>query len=306
MNTAFLHTRATRALGAALLAGLVCASLFVGRGLAEKPDRIKDAHQKHRENGVPCEACHAGAATSIQGTDNLLPTMDACAECHDVADEAKCGDCHTNPEAAGTSPHHVTVAQLFPHQTHVSAGMKCEACHGEKGAAKVPTMALCRNCHETASAQADCGTCHAKMEPLKPATHEGDWLSGHAVAAQAMPEGNEACASCHAEKDCQDCHAGDNVRPRVHALGFAFEHSIAARGNSLDCATCHEAASFCAPCHQDQQVLPMNHSRANWVLPSTGGTHAEEGQLDLESCIACHDLGTAPPTCAECHAKEGR
>ncbi|MFN8546509.1 MAG: cytochrome c3 family protein [Candidatus Eisenbacteria bacterium] len=292
-------------IGSCVLALTVAGALFcANRGVAAKPDSIKEMHDIHRANDLPCAACHENAATSKSGTDNLLPTMEACKECHDVADQNHCGDCHTNIEAAAASPRHVESVQKFPHETHVKAGMKCETCHGAKGEPKVPSMELCRTCHETASAQADCGTCHATLEPLKPESHEGDWLSAHAVEAQANNGGQAACANCHAEKDCQDCHSGDNVRPRVHPLGFNFEHAIAARGNSLDCATCHEAASFCAPCHRDQQVLPMNHSRANWLLPGDGGMHAEEGELDLESCIACHDLGAAPANCVECHAKE--
>jgi hypothetical protein len=111
------------------------------------------------------------------------------------------------------------------------------------------------------------------------------------------------CETCHTQKDCQDCHSGDNVRPRTHRLNFEFDHALDARSNELECQSCHEDQTFCSSCHASEQVLPQNHSSSDWVLDAGlgGGRHAVEGRFDLESCIACHDDGAGSPVCADCH-----
>jgi hypothetical protein len=93
------------------------------------------------------------------------------------------------------------------------------------------------------------------------------------------------------------------VRPRVHPLDFAFDHALAARGNEAACMTCHEDRETCASCHAAENVLPEDHSRADWASGSGGGRHAEEGRFDIESCVACHDTGTEAPTCSPCHGR---
>jgi hypothetical protein len=269
--------------------------------LGAKPDRIRAAHPTHSKNDVACETCH-GAATSQSGADNLLPTMETCASCHDIENTENCKQCHTSPEAPAASPRVTAVTQKFPHEKHVAVGMECAKCHGETGKTEpqLPAKSLCRTCHETASAQSDCAVCHAESEPRRPVTHTNQWLAFHATDAQV----NEArCADCHTQKDCQDCHSGDNVRPRVHRLNFAFDHAVDARGKETNCASCHESAQFCQSCHQAERVMPRDHSRSDWVLRKTGGKHAEEGRFDLETCVSCHDAGNQAPICADCHGR---
>ncbi|MBK8230814.1 MAG: hypothetical protein IPK72_09590 [Candidatus Eisenbacteria bacterium] len=286
--------------------GLVLALASFGlvtSGLANKGDRIKPAHAKHAENGVPCQACHGSALTSKSGTDNLMPAMEVCAECHDVASEEHCGDCHTNLEAPGIGARHAVRVQNFSHELHAKSESDCASCHGSAHEPEIPGMAVCRDCHATASAMNDCRTCHAADEPLRPMSHMPDWAATHGGEA-LVPDAD--CADCHTQTDCQDCHAGDNVRPRVHPLGFDSSHALEARANAIDCAGCHEDVSFCSSCHTERQVLPRDHSSADWLKKLGGGRHAEEGRFDVESCIACHDAGTAPATCSECHQEVGR
>jgi hypothetical protein len=271
---------------------------------ASKPDTIRPLHRIHVQNDVECETCHGAAATSAAGTDNLLPTMDTCGACHDVADDTKCGTCHTNVAEPVAAARRVSAVQKFSHQTHLADGMQCTGCHraGAAGEPSIPEMARCRSCHETASALKDCEVCHAASEPLRPVSHAPDWKSLHGVDARLD---GVSCESCHTQKDCQDCHSGDNVRPRSHRLNFAFDHALEARGNELSCRTCHEDAQFCSSCHTAENVLPRNHSSADWVLGASvgGGRHAEEARFDLESCVSCHAGGESAPVCADCHGK---
>lgn len=304
--------------GVAVLAGAAVTAL----ARSPAPDRIRDAHDVHRQNDLACEVCHEPAAASKSGTDNLLPTHEVCATCHEVEDNAECGMCHSDTTAPRAAAHVTTVVQKFSHAAHVAKGIECATCHldaaatagdfaavGDDAAARsdaaagkphLPSMASCRTCHATASQLSDCALCHASSEPLRPASHTTGWASFHGASARLD---QASCESCHTTTDCQQCHAGDNVRPRVHPLGFAFNHALAARGNEASCATCHEDRSSCTSCHAAERVLPQNHSRANWVSVRGGGRHAEEGQFDLESCMACHDTGAEATTCVPCHGR---
>lgn len=280
-----------------LLVPVVLGTLVLGA----KPDRIKSAHPVHAANEVGCETCHAAAA-STSGTDNLLPPMETCGGCHDIESDDNCKQCHTNTDEPAVAPRRTSTAQKFPHKTHLDRGLECAECHGNTAEAEphIPSMTLCRSCHETASDLADCAVCHAASEPLVPVSHTNNWRSYHATVAHAE-QGD--CASCHTQKDCQDCHNGDNVRPRVHRLNFLFNHGVEARGKEMDCATCHEDAGFCQSCHQERRVMPRDHSRADWVEREGGGRHAEEGRFDLETCVGCHDTGNQAPVCAQCHGR---
>jgi hypothetical protein len=286
-----------------LVAGLALS--FVGAcvetALGEDARSIVAVHAIHAENEVDCETCHPDAWTSTSGRDVLRPSMDLCSDCHDVEDDTNCGTCHVSAEEpAGYAQRPVRVAR-FPHAVHVEGGVDCAACHAldEASEPTIPAMVTCRSCHATASALNDCRVCHGPEEELVPVSHVPDWQSLHAIEA-AWDQAS--CASCHTQTDCQECHAGDNVRPRTHRLNFAFDHSLEARGHELDCATCHAEPEFCVACHAAEQVLPSDHSRADWVL-ATGGRHAEEARFGLDNCVSCHDAGESSPTCARCHGE---
>jgi hypothetical protein len=52
-------------------------------------------------------------------------------------------------------------------------------------------------------------------------------------------------------------------------------------------------------------MLPASHLPSGFVIPgvgSGGGDHAVLAKRDIESCISCHDVQGADPTCtAFCH-----
>lgn len=283
------------AIAACLAAPLAAVYAFT---IGPPPKTITSAHPVHHENDVECAVCHEAAMKSMAGSDDLLPSMDACADCHDVEDESGCVRCHTDPEN-GPTPRHNNVARLFPHAKHLSNGMKCADCHGDGPEPVRAEMLACRGCHETATGYADCKVCHDAAESLLPLTHQGNWLWYHGADARVE---QESCMSCHTQAGCQECHSGDNVRPRTHGLDYTFQHALDARGNEFDCASCHEDREFCVSCHVAERVMPWNHSRADWVL-SNGGEHAVEGRFDLESCVACHADAGGSPVCADCHGR---
>jgi len=268
--------------------------------LAEDPDRIIFPHDLHFENDVECATCHAAAASSLTASDRLLPDMDICADCHDIDDDEQCSLCHTNVELAGEYEIAVFGAERFAHAPHLVEDQSCAGCHGEPAAThpQLPGKPDCRACHETADDYADCRLCHGADYALVPDSHGPSWQNGHGLLARA-DEG--ACYQCHTENTCQECHNGDNVRPRSHRLNYTYDHALDARGNEMLCATCHQEATYCSNCHIAERVLPQNHSQAGWVTSNGGGRHATEGVFELESCIACHDTGATEPSCARCH-----
>ena len=190
---------------------------------------------------------------------------------------------------------------LFSHAAHVGQGMACADCHGPVEALMAAAKSECRSCHVTQTGLSDCSLCHSDGADYVPDNHGGGWESWHGVEAGAI---SADCSNCHAQNDCQQCHVGDNVDPRVHPLGFELSHALEARMSTVDCAVCHEEPQFCVSCHASAQVLPWNHSFADWVLGSgDGGRHGLEASLDLESCIACHAAGDGDPLCADCHGR---
>lgn len=283
---------------------LLIPSLSTASEPASPPSGIAFDHALHvTDMEMECDTCHAVAWTSKRGTDVLRPEKAICADCHDVEDFDACGTCHVDgDDPAGYAEIEVKV-DLFSHAAHVEAGYECAACHGADPAAlrPMPTKAECRSCHVTASDLQDCGVCHSAGAEYVPSNHGPGWEWWHGVEAG---HDSQACSNCHAQVDCQDCHSGDNVRPRSHALNFAFNHAVQARANETECATCHSDASFCSSCHVAEQVLPRNHSRADWVMPSgDGGAHSIEATFDIEGCVACHDAGPDSPICANCHGR---
>jgi len=289
---------------AVYVTAFACCLVTAGAARAQAPDRIRDHHERHASEGIECATCHESAAGSREATDRLNPGMDACASCHDVEDKAACGTCHTNPEAAATTWTQALHVDVFSHAAHLGKDISCERCHGSTAKAEpvLPSMTSCRTCHETASALTDCRVCHAAREPLVPVTHTASWRSLHGVEV-ATGEGD--CESCHTQTDCQDCHAGDNVRPRSHDLNFSRGHALAARDHEEECAVCHSEPDFCVSCHAAERIAPRNHSRVNWLqLLGGGGEHANAARIDLESCAACHDTADDDPVCADCHGGE--
>lgn len=268
--------------------------------MAQTLDRIIIPHGLHLENDIDCATCHDGVESSTDAFGSYRPDMDVCADCHDVDDDKTCIMCHTDLDTVGEWEPPTRAAQLFSHGAHMGSGMECADCHGDLAAAPpaIPGKDRCRECHDTADDYADCRMCHAGDEDLVPFDHRAGWENRHGLAATCDPG---RCDQCHGPSACLDCHAGDNVEPRVHALGFAYSHALQARGHAFECATCHQEQDDCIACHRAERVLPQNHSRGDWLRPTDGGAHASEGLFDMESCVSCHDEGASEPTCARCH-----
>jgi hypothetical protein len=144
------------------------------------------------------------------------------------------------------------------------------------------------------------------------AEHGPDWVSRHKLVAGAD---SAACATCHSEEECVDCHDG-RVRPRqVHPNDWLGLHAVAARQDEGSCTSCHRASSFCITCHQRTGVAqsgPLADSalrgrfhppRSVWTdPPRTPSHHAWEAERNITACVSCH----SERDCATCHATAAR
>jgi len=189
------------------------------------------------------------------------------------------------------------------HDYHlVEQEMNCTDCHVEKQAA---SREACANCHEADEVSELLAAFRMDVErngAPKPESHASDWRRAHGAMAAADPG---ECFRCHEQRTCQDCHEGENIRANIHPLNYRNIHAFDARGHDQDCMVCHETREFCVDCHRQNSLLthPLGPAWAN----SEGGEHRDEAEADLESCLACHDLGRDDPVCTRpgCHDSAG-
>lgn len=282
---------------------------IVAQGLAQAPDKIIFSHEFHiSEADVECSSCHENVTTSKKTSDNLLPEMETCYNCHDE-DDTPCSQCHTNPDEADVAPRNRAFKAQFSHEKHLAQNVPCLDCHTgmdkktEVGTFHIPASATCTNCHGEADykeEQIKCITCHSKDMDFTPASHVVNWSKDHGLNQQF---GNSDCSHCHQNSYCQNCHQGDNLDREVHPLNFRLTHGNNAKANKQNCLTCHEEQLFCLDCHQTQMVMPKNHSYVNWSnrIPGNGGRHAKEAKFDFDSCMSCHNDAYTDNVCVVCH-----
>jgi len=208
---------------------------------------INIQHEHLIAAGYLCINCHATVAhgEAVPKGSRTYPTMDQCLVCHNnqyrdargnVA-TSRCDQCHTEP-GYGAKPSTHTEVWI---DTHGSEGIltTCSACHpkdrplregpggpgdcvdchggilmphddawmSEHGAAEQELgRTACLQCHKSPTY---CYGCHRVKLP-----HPSDWFGQHAVAA-ARSEGT--CFNCHAQENCQACHAAHQVgQPQAH------------------------------------------------------------------------------------------
>lgn len=135
-------------------------------------------HRAHVEVlDMQCVTCHKDLVHSVNRRGFNRPEMETCLKCHngDTAANA-CTDCHTRKNAPET---HKQTDWLQVHGQAAATG-DCGSCHDW-------TPDYCAECHEK-----------------RPASHVGNWKTGHAQSARARGDG---CVVCHGgEEFCKQCH----------------------------------------------------------------------------------------------------
>lgn len=182
--------------------------IWIVSGRAQAPmDTLIFSHRLHSEVEAGCIVCHAQADSSLQPSDNLLPGMETCYDCHDR--ETACTRCHSHPEHPGGYARVTLSIARFPHSRHRSENITCVSCHQgietkeKSGSRHLPSMASCCQCHHDLAKPNYCYDCHAKGEHLRPADHGPDWRKGHGMVQAAD---KDSCSLCHSASQCLSCH----------------------------------------------------------------------------------------------------
>ncbi len=157
---------------------------------------------------------HRALAASATSQCSVCHTQDQCTSCHLAS-------------AAVTRPGE-DVGQYHPAnfvQSHPAAAfgqeVECASCHNPE--------AFCRDCH-TVQGLGSNGRIDTGFHNRKPA-----WVFGHGQAAR---QGLETCATCHAQRDCIQCHSALGGR-RVNPHGPDFDPEKLREKSPVMCAACH-------------------------------------------------------------------
>jgi hypothetical protein len=296
-------------------------SLADGRSLAIYPPQTLDLPFSHRvhlglDQGMTCATCHPDAAQSVRASDDLLPPMSQCVTCH--------------PALPPRPPPFIPAASLhFSHRLHADAGVACARCHGDVPSvdlatrADLPTMSDCWTCHTDQPGEPSraCGTCHLTITsgalqtdlpygPLVPSRvvsggdHRLDILDRHSAYAI---DNAKACAACHSDRFCLDCH-NSTVKPiAFHPPSYNHLHAIDARAAGTPSCTqsCHNLQQFCESCHALTQAgpalrpltAPAFHPAGFAQDPQSPDFHAALARRDVTACASCHQ----EQACLTCH-----
>jgi hypothetical protein len=280
-----------------IVMGLLLLGLVIAGSIQWESDLIF-SHKQHAEDvGAECDACHAAAYTSVSGTDDLLPPMETCYDCHDT--EMACTGCHQRDDDPILLPRITDYSPKFNHKVHVENGMNCLTCHEGieqqvhvNEGIHIMDMDGCMTCHQTPAELAGCYLCHLETENLVPVNHAESWNQMHGMVSET---GANNCQSCHLQSYCIDCHQGENLHNQTHPAEFLATHAISWQVREMECSSCH-TRNYCIECHVEvNRVIPVNHLMAGW----SGKEHAFEARRNAENCSVCHTQGDV--VCGQCH-----
>ena len=290
------------------------------------------ASDNNLPSGEVCNLCHMLDEDDPANAD----PPSACNTCHLEFDGTYTGDDpHEDPESALYRPAPVVIptANLkFNHKVHVDHNIPCESCHGgleniavANNRNSLPVMGTCISCHTGVEAPDECSTCHlatpsgtlvtefeqGQMVPhgyYRNDAHDDDFIKNH---AQVTREEQAYCENCHTPDYCVDCHNGVAKPTQIHPANWILIHSISAKKNSLECASCHKQQDFCLDCHRRSGVVDLDPYKdtsvagfhpEGWVnQPGTlpvATHHMFEAQRNIRACASCHE----ERTCLKCHS----
>lgn len=271
---------------------------------------------------LSCNSCHALARTDAA---HAMPSLSLCRTCH-RAEHGKLASLLTAPRER---PYGAIAFDHDRHLSHKEIGGQCVGCHAgvvEAGAARLPPMATCFNCHEHEAQwnRGQCTPCHAQAElrrllPQSFLRHEADFARRHGVAAAGQ---KRLCQACHEQADCDSCHdvsqdlTVERRRPEavqrhfVHRGDFISRHALEAASQPTRCLRCHTPET-CAECHAKSGVSGgliegRNPHPPGWVGNDRNARsfHGSAARRDILLCASCHDQG--PTTnCIRCHRVGG-
>ena len=198
---------------------------------------------------------------------------------------ARCATCHARPSC--TTCHVGTAAPVIASMPQAERG-------GAPGVNLRLVPARRRSPHMANSLLSDTGS----QAPRPVRVHDAAFRSNHkAAAASSM-----SCASCHEQRFCSDCHAGE-APGRFHRANFVQRHAADSWGRETQCSSCHNTELFCRSCHRESGLasrgrldVAFHNAQPQWLLQ-----HGRAARQGLQSCATCH----AQRDCLACHSTVG-
>ena len=160
-----------------------------------------------------------------------------CASCHAESDCADCHDGRVSPPRVHPNDFLTTHAQMARRDDP-----SCTSCHR--------SQSFCLECHARLGVSPIAAPRVRASARFHPPAEV--WLRGPVQHAAEARRSMSACASCHAENDCVQCHGvlgiGAGLSP--HPPGFRARCAEALRHNDRACRTCHgdDVSALAARC----------------------------------------------------------
>ena len=330
--------------------GLCAAALLAGGCLRGSGDdssgQLIFSHAVHAEE-AECSDCHGGVEASDGGTAGaFIPKKQTCAGCHEVEEKGECAKCHKGARD-GIRFARRDRALRFDHAGHIKRGASCASCHEEAGQGRMAVAGheTCNTaaCHARDHARLRCSGCHENLQrggarAAGALRHGPGFARSHGIKAK---QNTRACAQCHDQTYCADCHAGTGamkasvVFPEqvetgfIHRGDYLSRHAVEARSAPATCRKCH-GQQHCRSCHALQGVAAAVPGKpaaggggggggggaprrggtgrkvhpAGWVTRGSAKFHGAAARTDINRCASCHDRG-GKSNCVSCHTVGG-
>lgn len=161
---------------------LVLTALFLGAPVLRSQDESKPeappppaqplplSHKTHLALGLKCQECHPNPDPGDRMT---FPAATKCMACHVTIAKDRPAIQKLAEIAKAKEPvpwvrvYSVRAGVYWSHRSHLEAGLKCDACHGEVArmdvmakVTNVTTMQGCIQCHRKSGAGTGCEFCH--------------------------------------------------------------------------------------------------------------------------------------------------
>jgi hypothetical protein len=240
-------------------ASLECTTCHAGSGPTPALPNMASCLQCHEQRrALTCGGCHLSTPSGRLRTQfadvKLVPRSGFLGMAHDAdfsvrhrwlaADQgAVCATCHVESECSACHD-----GARKPRSLHPNDYLALHAQDSQRNATR------CNSCHSTTSF---CLACHARLgisEISAPDLHaprrfhpaSSQWIRGPVLHAREAQRSLSSCVSCHAERDCVECHGARGVGTGLrspHTPGFASGACAQdfAR-NSRACLLCHRAS----------------------------------------------------------------
>jgi len=249
---------------------------------------LKFSHQKHLNRGLKCEKCHIHIKESASVTDNNLPSMTVCSECH-KPQTGKCNYCHITLGSDRYVPaSHNKTLWIAWHKNQAERDKEsCSDCHKGDIRVHLSQNAMPGPGHNLNGDAKECSSCH--KGDIRTEQHGNSYILTHGVDTKVN---SNRCVVCHKRSECIDCHKSSDIKMTIHPANWANGgHSSAARNNLGSCVSCHDE-NRCLSCHSGISPHPKN-----WRSQLAFSFARQHRNSTV--CMKCHER---EELCTKCHS----